>query len=156
MSMLGCFFLLLTAVYCQGITCRFEKEGKVTVVGIVPGTPVEIPSLPYVVSCMHLDTMILNAATPRPGHLTTLHTSHSVPYHLTFRHHNPLILKVSGSEIVVRPRLEAIREEKDRVADQSFIAKYWMYIVPFVLIMLLTSGGEEEPATSTTATIVAK
>ncbi|XP_061182798.1 ER membrane protein complex subunit 10-like [Saccostrea echinata] len=41
------------------------------------------------------------------------------------------------------------REEQERAKGQhedkrSFLAKYWMYIVPIVLVMMLSGGGEQQ------------
>ncbi|XP_076039710.1 ER membrane protein complex subunit 10 isoform X4 [Oratosquilla oratoria] len=41
-------------------------------------------------------------------------------------------------------KLEAMKHEKAEGKDnRSFLAKYWMYIIPVVLIMMLSGGGQE-------------
>lgn len=41
-------------------------------------------------------------------------------------------------------KLEAMKTEKAEGKDnRSFLAKYWMYIVPVVLIMVLSGGGQD-------------
>jgi len=41
-------------------------------------------------------------------------------------------------------KMEQMKSEKAEGKDnRSFLAKYWMYIVPVVLVMLLSGGAQE-------------
>ncbi|KAJ3330943.1 hypothetical protein HDU76_004451 [Blyttiomyces sp. JEL0837] len=55
-------------------------------------------------------------------------------------------IHISQSLEGVRPKLEQIvAETKDGKPEkpQSFLQKYWMYLIPIVVIMLMGGGGEE-------------
>ncbi|KAK7081617.1 ER membrane protein complex subunit 10 [Halocaridina rubra] len=56
---------------------------------------------------------------------------------------SPILAPVPDTATYIE-KLEAMKNEKAEGKDnRSFLAKYWMYIVPVVLIMMLSGGGQE-------------
>ena len=129
----------------QEITCEYTKE-TTTAITFSPNTPKEIPSLPYHIICTHQNHILINTSSIRLGKRTALYLSaEDVPFHLSYTHQSPQTFMISRPDFVPRPRIEAV-QVKQEALDQSFLGKYWMYIVPFVLVLLFSGGGEDEPA----------
>lgn len=85
-------------------------------VGLVPFVAVCRGESPEVPAVQHNTTVIIRSPTPAP-----------VPDTATYIE-----------------KMEAMKNEKAEGKDnRSFLAKYWMYIIPVVLIMLFSGGGQE-------------
>ncbi|XP_064115901.1 ER membrane protein complex subunit 10-like [Macrobrachium nipponense] len=85
-------------------------------VGLVPFVAVCRGESPEVSAVQHNTTVIIRSPTPAP-----------VPDTATYIE-----------------KMEAMKNEKAEGKDnRSFLAKYWMYIIPVVLIMLFSGGGQE-------------
>lgn len=141
--------LLLTTtsfIYAQQLTCTFTQPTQTLTLTLSPITQTHLPSLPYIVKCTH-ETKVLINATPQSGNGSHLYTRNTLPIHLTFLHTNGLFeYDIREENKVPRHTLKAYTENEKPEVTKTFIATYWMYIVPFLVIMLLTSGGSEEEA----------
>lgn len=141
------------------IKCEYTTPSETKTIQFTPDVSTEIPDLPYHLKCFHNTKLLLNTSQINLGKRSSLHlrninldsTSKQsnddllnfVPFHLTYTHFNPQKLTLRfpiKHEPVI---LESI-VEKEASEDQGFLRKYWMYIVPFLVITFLTSGGSEE------------
>lgn len=85
-------------------------------VGLIPPVSVCQGEEPEAIPANHNTTVIIRSPTPAP-----------VPDTATYIE-----------------KLEAMKNEKAEGKDnRTFLAKYWMYIVPVVVIMVLSGGGQE-------------
>ncbi|CAL4111019.1 unnamed protein product, partial [Meganyctiphanes norvegica] len=64
-------------------------------------------------------------------------------YNTTIIIRSPIMAPVPDTATYIT-KMEAMKSEKAEGKDnRSFLAKYWMYIVPIVLVMLLSGGAQE-------------
>ncbi|KAG7173245.1 ER membrane protein complex subunit 10-like [Homarus americanus] len=109
------------AIYESGlsetVSMMVDSAGTSVVgVGLIPPVAVCRGEPPEVPPVQHNTTVIIRSPTPAP-----------VPDTATYIE-----------------KLEAMKNEKAEGKDnRSFLSKYWMYIVPVVLIMVLFGGGQE-------------
>ncbi|XP_045599028.2 ER membrane protein complex subunit 10 [Procambarus clarkii] len=101
----------------ETVSMMVDSAGTSVVgVGLIPPVGVCRGEPPEIALVQHNTTVIIRSPTPAP-----------VPDTATYIE-----------------KLEAMKNEKAEGKDnRSFLAKYWMYIVPVVLIMVLFGGGQE-------------
>lgn len=64
-------------------------------------------------------------------------------YNTTIIIRSPIVAPVPDTAAYIA-KMEQVKTEKAEGKDnRSFLAKYWMYIVPIVLVMLLSGGAQE-------------
>ncbi|XP_053644699.1 ER membrane protein complex subunit 10 [Cherax quadricarinatus] len=101
----------------ETVSMMVDSAGMSVVgVGLIPPVAVCRGQPPEIIPVQHNTTVIIRSPTPAP-----------VPDTATYIE-----------------KLEAMKNEKAEGKDnRSFLAKYWMYIVPVVLIMVVFGGGQE-------------
>lgn len=174
---LSVLVLFPITVFCQIITCEYETLLETKIIQFTQDVLQEIPSLPYHITCRDKSTLLLNTSYIKQGSRSTLHMKYprsearytqteseedsevqiestNFPFHLTYTHFNPQIMS-KRYPIRHQPVILESIVEKEKVEDQGFLRKYWMYIIPFLIITFVTSGAGEEEEVKVGAPVVA-
>lgn len=79
-----------------------------------------------------------------PGHINLVSRPKSktelVPVHVSKHAVGP---KPSLKEVEVKQKLSKEELEKQKLENQSFLQKYWMYIIPVAIMLLMGGGGQQ-------------
>lgn len=154
MKFSAALLLFPIASLAQRIDCEYKTPTETINVSFTPDAPKDIPSLPYHITCKSGSLVILNTSYITTGIKSSLHMKNDQAFHLTYTHANPQLITVKHTSPHPRVILEKFVERNEDV-DQGFFRKYWMYIVPFLLITFFTAGGMEDDAPATTAAVKA-